>query len=145
LAELQARVAASPVAGAIDVLGFVPDVELDALYASASVFAMPSRGEGFGLVYIEAMRHGLPVVASIHDAAPEVNLDGVTGYNVDMDRPDELPARLIRLLSDPAHAAALGAAGRQRWEDHFRATAFERRLDADLSDFWTGAWSRDRG
>jgi phosphatidylinositol alpha-1,6-mannosyltransferase len=72
---------------------------------------MPSRGEGFGLIYIEAMRRGLPVIASVHDAAPEVNLDNVTGYNVDLDRPDELPDRITRLLGDPDHAAALGRAG----------------------------------
>jgi phosphatidylinositol alpha-1,6-mannosyltransferase len=142
LEAVRARAEASPVAAAIEVLGFVPDDQLDDLYASADVFAMPSRGEGFGFVYTEAMRHGLPVIASQHDAGREVNVDGETGYNVNMDRPEELPDRLIRLLSDPAHAASLGAASRRRWETHFRASAFESRLDRHLSDFWTGAWGR---
>jgi phosphatidylinositol alpha-1,6-mannosyltransferase len=142
LTELRDRAAASPVAGSIEFRGFVPEDELDALYLSARVFALPSRGEGFGLVFVEAMRHGLPVVATVHDAGSEVNVDGVTGYNVNLDRPDELPDRLVRLLSDPPHAAALGAAGRRRWAEHFRASAFEARLDAVLTDFWTGEWER---
>ena len=90
--EMAAR---SPARDRIEFRGFVPDAEMDLVWSEATVFAMPSRGEGFGLVYIEALRHGLPVVASIHDAAPEVNLDGVTGFNVNLDKPAELPERLI--------------------------------------------------
>jgi phosphatidyl-myo-inositol dimannoside synthase len=86
-------------------------------------------------VYIEAMRHGLPVVASVHDAGQEVNLDGRTGYNVNLDRPDELPDRLIHLLRDPDHAAALGAAGQRRWAEHFRYSAFRERFRPHLREF----------
>ena len=93
-----------------------------------ALFAMPSRGEGFGLVYIEAMRHGLPVTASVHDAGQEVNVDGETGYNINLGTPGELPARLIALLKDRDKAAAMGAAGRRRWEDHFRFSAFRDRF-----------------
>ena len=135
LPEVQALAAASPVAGRIEFRGFVPEPDLDAIWDQASVFAMPSRGEGFGLVYIEAMQRGIPVLASVHDAAKEINLDGETGYNVDLDRPDELPERLIRLLDDPAHAAALGANGRQRWAAHFTHAAFVQRFSPLLRDF----------
>ena len=109
--------------------------ELEELYASATVFALPSRGEGFGLVYIEAMRHGVPVIASIHDAAPEINLDGQTGYNVDLDRPDELGDRLLQLLRDRDHARALGENGRRRWSQHFRFSAFRQRFEPLLNEF----------
>ena len=66
----------------IEFLGFVREDDMAALWRRAHVFAMPSCGEGFGLVYIEAMRYGVPVIASIHDAGQEVNVDGETGYNV---------------------------------------------------------------
>jgi phosphatidylinositol alpha-1,6-mannosyltransferase len=108
---------------------------MPAVWTECNVFAMPSRGEGFGLVYIEAMRHGLPVIASVHDAAPEVNLDGVTGYNVNLDRPDELGDRVIHLLRDEDSAARMGDAGRRRWAEHFRYSAFRDRFLPILTDF----------
>ena len=119
---------ASPVREQIELLGFVPEASLPALWSRARVFAMPSRGEGFGLAYIEAMRHGLPTVASVHDAAIEVNEDGVTGYNVDLERSGDLPERLIHLLREPAECARMGEAGRARWRRHFRFSAFRERF-----------------
>jgi phosphatidylinositol alpha-1,6-mannosyltransferase len=87
------------------------------------------------LVYIEAMQRAVPVVASIHDAAPEINQDGETGYNVDLNRPDELPERLIALLKDPDLAARLGGNGQRRWMAHFCYRAFEQRFTPLLRDF----------
>ncbi len=72
--------------------GFVSADELHGWYDAASVFAMPSRGEGFGLVYLEAMSHGLPCIGSVHDAAGEIIDDGVTGHLVDQSDPRELGA-----------------------------------------------------
>jgi phosphatidyl-myo-inositol dimannoside synthase len=138
LAEVRALAAASPAADRIEFRGFVPDAAMPAIWDQTSVLAMPSRGEGFGLVYIEAMQRGIPVLASVHDAAGEVNLDGQTGYNVDLDRPGELPDRLIRLLDDPAHAAALGRNGRRRWAEHFTYDAFARRFTPLLREFLAG-------
>lgn len=138
LPVVRALAAASPAADRIEFRGFVPDAELAAIWQQTSVLAMPSRGEGFGLVYIEAMQRGIPVLASIHDAAREINLDGETGYNVDLDRPDHLPERLIRLLGDPAHAAELGANGQRRWAAHFTYDAFVRRFSPLLQEFLTG-------
>lgn len=112
----------------VEFAGFVPEDRIDAYWRKATVFAMPSRGEGFGLVYIEAMRYGLPVIGSIHDAAEEVNINGVTGYNIDLDRPDELTERIIRLFRDPVLAARLGANGVARWNEHFRFSAFRDRF-----------------
>lgn len=128
VARLRATVAASPVKDRIEMAGFVPEADMQRIWDRARVFAMPSKGEGFGLVYVEAMRQGLPVVASVHDAAREINQDGVTGYNVDLGRPGELADRLIRLLHDGDHAAYLGRQGREHWQRHFRYTAFRERF-----------------
>jgi phosphatidylinositol alpha-1,6-mannosyltransferase len=113
---------------AIEFLGFVPETALDDLWAKTTVFAMPSRGEGFGLVYIEAMRWGIPVIASIHDAGNEVNADGISGCNVNLDDPHDLPNRIVELLSNPDRARTMGAAGRERWWESFRYSAFRNRF-----------------
>lgn len=137
--EVHQRMAAlSPAAAHIEFTGLVPRDKLPDVWSQTTVFAMPSRGEGFGLVYIEAMRYGVPVIASIHDAAPEINLDACTGYNVNLDRPDELPERLIHLLSNPALAASLGQNGQQRWAEHFCYRAFQLRFLPLLRDFLAG-------
>jgi phosphatidylinositol alpha-1,6-mannosyltransferase len=135
LLRVRALAARSSAAAHIEVAGFVPDPAMAAVWARATVFAMPSRGEGFGLVYIEAMRHGLPVVASVHDAAPEVNLDGETGYNADLARPGDLADRLVHLLRDRDLAQRLGAAGQRRWTQHFRYSSFRARFLSVLEDF----------
>jgi phosphatidylinositol alpha-1,6-mannosyltransferase len=112
--------------------GFVGRAELDALFAGAAVFAMPSRGEGFGLVYLEAMAHGLPCVGSRHDAAREVIADGRTGLLVDLDRPGALAAALIRLLGDEGLRTKLGESGRERLRTQFTFDGFSRRVGSLL-------------
>ena len=125
----------SAAAASIDVRGFVPEHEIDAIWARASVFAMPSLTEGFGLVFIEAMRRGLPVVASSADAGAEVNVDGVTGYTVDRERPERLVEALISLLRDRDLAGKIGAAGQARWRAEFSFSAFAARFGEAVADF----------
>lgn len=136
-ADIRRLASRSPVSENIECTGFLSDNKLEKIWAEASVFAMPSRGEGFGLVYIEAMRHGIPVIASVHDAAPEINIHGQTGFNVNLDREDNLGERLIELLSDPKQAVEMGRAGRTRWAENFRYSAFRNRFLPILREFWT--------
>jgi phosphatidylinositol alpha-1,6-mannosyltransferase len=132
---LRELVESSPARRAIELLGFAQEAALDALWNRSTVFAMPSRGEGFGLAYIEAMRHRVPVIASIHDAGSEINLDGVTGLNVDLDRPAALTEALVRVLADAALAERLGAAAQTRWTEHFRYDCFRARFLPILREF----------
>jgi phosphatidylinositol alpha-1,6-mannosyltransferase len=132
---LRALAGQSAAAGQIVFEGFVPDARVEELYARATAFAMPSRGEGFGLVYIEAMRHGLPVIASVHDAGPEVVADGMTGFTVDLDRPGHLADRLIDLLKNNEVARRLGDAGRDRWARLYRFSCYRDRLAPILTQF----------
>lgn len=122
-------------AGQIEFAGFVPDEKMPDIWRRGTVFAMPSRGEGFGLVYIEAMRYGLPVIASVHDAAGEVNIDQQTGYNVNLDQPAELLERLIALLRDRDLAGRMGMAGQDRWREQFRYSSFRDRFIPLLREF----------
>jgi phosphatidylinositol alpha-1,6-mannosyltransferase len=111
--------------------GFVSAATLDRLYARCVAFVMPSAGEGFGLVYLEAMRAGKPCVALAGGAAAEIVLDGVTGSLVEPGV-EPLTAALAELLAEPRRARAMGSAGRARWEREFGAEAFAARLRPHL-------------
>ncbi len=134
-AATKGAVGQSPVVANIDLLGFVAEGSLHELLRSAHVFAMPSRKEGFGLVYVEAMRYGLPVIASVHDAAPEVNLHRETGFNIDLDRKGDLSEHLIHLLRSTDLCRAMGQAGFKRWHENFRWSRFQQRLQPMLEEF----------
>lgn len=110
--------------------GFLPDAELQAMYESAAVFAMPSRGEGFGLVYVEAMAHGVPCVGSTHDAAGEVIEDGVTGVLVDTTVPGALAERISALLINDQARRTMGERGRAQVRDRYGFRAFAARFHA---------------
>ncbi len=107
-------------------------------YAHADVFVLPTQVEGFGIVFLEAMYHRLPIVAVHAAAAPEVVEDGVTGILVSPGRADQLAAALIALLSNEDRRHAMGEAGRRRVEqmycfEHF-AARWERWLVAQVPE-----------
>jgi glycogen synthase len=97
----------------------VPVDEVTQLYTHAAVFACPSVYEPFGLINLEAMACGTPVVASAVGGILEVVDDGVTGVLVPPARPDDLAGAIRKLLDDPDRARRMGAAGRKRVEDQF--------------------------
>jgi phosphatidylinositol alpha-1,6-mannosyltransferase len=102
----------------------VSQAELSACYAAAEIFALPSRGEGFGFVYLEAMARAKPVIGGAHGGAPEVIQDGVTGYLVQHGDPTQLATSLETLLANPDHAREMGKRGRERLEKEFRFPVF---------------------
>lgn len=98
-------------------LGNLPDDDLSDIYERADIFAMTSVNhghsiEGFGLVYLEAAAHGLPVVAHDVGGVSEAVLDGVTGLLVPPNRPAQLAAAFEQLVFDEALRRRLGDAGR---------------------------------
>ena len=105
-------------------LGRVEDAELARCYRRAALLAMPSRQEGFGLVYAEALWHGTPCIASTADAAGEIVADGETGRLVPYGDPDTLADAVIALLSDPAFRARLGATGMRRARERYAYPRF---------------------
>lgn len=94
--------------------GAVSAAKLGALYDECAVFCLPSRAEGFGIVFLEAMAHARPIVALRMAATPEVVSDEVSGVLAADADPHQLCGALLRLLRDPELCRRMGAAGRAR-------------------------------
>jgi phosphatidylinositol alpha-1,6-mannosyltransferase len=109
--------------------GHVSAETLRRIYAQCYAFVMPSRQEGFGLVYLEAMNYAKPCLGCRQDGAEDVIADGETGVLIDDPRDiPELASQLIQLLGDPDAAGAMGIAGFRRLREQFTAEQFRARF-----------------
>ncbi|MBG1271188.1 glycosyltransferase family 4 protein [Nostoc sp. WHI] len=82
----------------VTIAGFVPDEELCAYYNLCDVFALPSKGEGFGIVYLEALACGKPVLAGNQDGSIDPLAEGKLGCLIDPDNVEEIADNLIQIL-----------------------------------------------
>jgi glycosyltransferase involved in cell wall biosynthesis len=81
--------------------GFVPDGEMALHFKLADLFIMPSEKEGFGIVFIEAMFYGLPVIAGNKDGSLDALCNGELGTIIDPDKLPEIEAAIKKILNDP--------------------------------------------
>ncbi len=130
--------------GVVWIERLLPRRELSALLSAATAFVCPSVYEPLGIVNLEAMACGAPVVGTATGGIPEVVDDGVTGTLVPIEQVQDgtgtpldperfiadLAAALIEMTSDPARARAMGEAGRRRAEEHFSWGAIAERTRA---------------
>ena len=114
--------------------GIIDDDELTRCYSSCDVFVAPSRFESFGLILLEAMRHGKPVVAGDAGGMREVIGDEGAGILVPPGDPAALARALISLLRDPQLRDAVGTAGRRRFEERFT----QDRMTDGIEEFFVG-------
>ena len=104
---------------------------MEAVYAGATAFVMPSLYEPLGVAVIEAMAAGLPCIASTGGALPELIQEGETGFLVQPGDEDALLDRMRRLADDPELCRRLGDAGAARYRERFTWDAVaERMLEA---------------
>jgi phosphatidyl-myo-inositol dimannoside synthase len=115
------------VAKQIHLLGYLDDHEQHQRFQECRAFAMPSRGEGFGLVFVEAARYGIPCIGSLHDSVKEIVLHNETGLLVEQDS-HSIAQACNRLLTDNTLANQLGEAGRQRYLGNFQFHHFQERF-----------------
>jgi glycosyltransferase involved in cell wall biosynthesis len=109
--------------------------EVAACYAHSDVFALPSTGEGFGLVFLEAMAFSKAVVGVAVGGATDLIENGVNGLLVAPNDAGSLAAALSRLLSDQALRSRMGARGAAIVREKFRFEVLEAELENICGDF----------
>lgn len=100
-ARLEEKARALDVQDRVVFAGYIPEEEKVDHYRGADAFVMPGRTEGFGIVYLEALACGIPVVASSADASQEAVRGGELGVVVDPDDPDDVTAGILEALQEP--------------------------------------------
>jgi len=109
-------------------LGHQSEADLKDYYRKSDVFVMPSRQEGFGIVFLEAMGFGKPVIAAASGGAPDIVVDGLTGFLIEYGDVNALADRLISVLSDAKLRERLGTSGRERVNSYYMFGQFCQRL-----------------
>lgn len=128
--DLEALARRKQSAGSIRFLGRVSEEQKQQLLRDCRALAMPSRGEGFGLVYLEAMRAGRPSLVSEADAGREVVNPPELGLAVNPADPAALVPAVARLLANGPEWQAWAARTRTRYAEYFTAAHFQARLAA---------------
>lgn len=117
--------------------------DLPRILASSDIFCLPSINEAFGLVYIEAMNEGLPVIAVESGAVSEIVRHGETGLISPPDDLEPLANNLIYLLNNPETASRLGQAGRERAARLFSSQRFIQNWTCAVQDCYSAAIARN--
>lgn len=133
-ADLETMVRDRGMTGHVRFLGALPDAARDEVLLRSRCLLMPSRGEGFGLVYLEAMRVGRPCLVSTLDAGREVINPPEAGLAVDPADTRRVADAVSRLLTPGEEWDGWSIRARQRYEERFTAVHFEQRLVAALSE-----------
>lgn len=120
--ELKEYIREKSVEDKVSLLGQVND--MPGFYSNIDMFVLPStQPEPFGLVVIEAMNYGLPVVATNHGGPVEIIDEGVDGFLVDWEDASQMAARIIELVENPEMRKTMGAKGQQKKREKYSVDA----------------------
>ena len=108
------------------------------LYRRSSLFVMPSLCEPFGLVFLEAMAHGLPCIGSRTDAMPEIIDDGQTGLLAKVGDSADLAEKIMTLLGDPLLMEEMGLRGREKVKKRYTWNKIAGTIDQELKKVLAG-------
>ncbi len=132
--RLEAKARDLKVAGSVVFTGWVNEQLKQNLYSRCAMFVMPSEGDGFGMVFLEAMMHHSPCAGLVDGAAAEILEDEKSGILVDRDNIPEMAGRLAGLLLDDARRKRIGDAGYERYRRMFRERHYSERLRFALDE-----------
>jgi len=138
--RVEELIASNDLAARVELLGVVTRERLHSLYRGASVFAMPSRGrgEGLGLVFLEAMAAGVPIIGTSSGGPSEIIEDHVNGLLLQEEDVDGLGAGLCFLLSNPEARRQMGERGRSLVEAKYSWRKFAEQYAEIYSDCLAG-------
>ncbi|OGU30451.1 MAG: hypothetical protein A2X67_05060 [Ignavibacteria bacterium GWA2_55_11] len=138
--RLEARAREIGVANQAEFLGFVPDEGLPRLFNDADLFVMPSQKEGFGIVFLEALACGLPVIAGSRDGSSDPLLDGRIGLLVDPQHSSQVVESICSFLDGTANGYLRDPVGlRQEVLSHYGYDRFRRRVRDVIMEAWETA------
>ena len=132
--ELEQMVEALGLGGKVRFFGAVPEERKAELLGRCRALALPSAGEGFGLVYLEAMRAGRPCLVSTLDAGAEVVNPPEAGLAADLADPAALRDAILRLLCSGSEWENMARRARQRYDTFFTGRHFQQRLITALGN-----------
>lgn len=136
LPRLEALAQECAVANCVEFLGYVPDEILPRLFSEADVFVMPSQKEGFGIVLLEALACGVPVIAGNRDGSVDALLDGRLGLLVDPGDTGQLATAVCNILEGTTDAALRDSAHlRREMLAHYGFDQFSSILKTIVLDF----------
>lgn len=112
----------------VEILGQKFDSEKMQLIANSDVLVYPTLNDAFPLVILEAMQFGIPVIASREGAIPEIVDDGITGFLVDKNNPDQIKEKLITLIENQDLRYNMGVAARKKFMEKYTLEIFEKNM-----------------
>jgi len=135
---LQARITECGCGSQVRLLGSVAGREKETVLTGSDCFVLPSYAEGLPMAMLEAMAHGMPVIATRVGAIPEVVTDGVEGFLIEPGDVAALADRLVQMERDPSLRHRMGVAARKRVEQGYSIDTMVERLMAVYKEVLTG-------
>lgn len=131
--EFSSTVAAHGLGAQVRYLGPIYGEAKDALFRDSDLFVFPTFHEAFGLVLLEAMQWGLPIVSTPEGAIPEIVSEGETGFLVRQRDAEAMADRIAYLLQEPRRRREMGERGRERYLGKYTLAHFEHNLAAAIA------------
>jgi len=100
------------------------------IYHNTDILIYPTLNDAFPVVILEAMQFGIPVIASIEGAIPDIIEDGINGFLVEKNKPEQITSKLIQLIDNPDLRIDMGKNGKTKFLNNYTLEIFERNIQS---------------